>query len=181
MSERVDRVRWALDRRRVFGRLLGRQAEAAGFELMAESRVRVSRGAPGTRLVLGDQVYLHRDVGFYLDAPGALVEVGDRTFVNRRTEIVAQERVTIGADCLLGWDVWIADTDYHRVDGASPVSPVTVGDRVWIGSGARVLKGVTIGEGAVVAAGALVTRDVPERALVSGLPARVVREGVTWS
>jgi acetyltransferase-like isoleucine patch superfamily enzyme len=57
---------------------------------------------------------------------------------------------------------------------------VTVGDKVWIGARVTVLKGVTIGDGAVVAAGALVTDDVPPRALVGGVPARVLRENVTW-
>ena len=59
-------------------------------------------------------------------------------------------------------------------------APVTIGDRVWIGCRATVLKGVTIGDGAVVAACSVVTRDVPPRALVAGNPARVVREDVTW-
>ncbi len=55
-----------------------------------------------------------------------------------------------------------------------------IGDWVWIGCRATVLKGVTIGDGAVVAAGSVVTRDVPPAALVGGNPARVLRERVTW-
>jgi acetyltransferase-like isoleucine patch superfamily enzyme len=47
---------------------------------------------------------------------------------------------------------------------------------VWLGAGATVLQGVTVGSDAVVAAGAVVTRDVPPRALVAGVPARVLRE-----
>jgi acetyltransferase-like isoleucine patch superfamily enzyme len=57
---------------------------------------------------------------------------------------------------------------------------VRIGDHVWIGARAAVLKGVTIGDGAIVAAGAMVTHDVPARALVAGVPARLVREGVEW-
>ena len=49
-----------------------------------------------------------------------------------------------------------------------------------IGFGAVILKGVTIGDGAVIAAGAVVTQDVPSRCLAAGVPARVVREDITW-
>lgn len=59
-------------------------------------------------------------------------------------------------------------------------APITICDNVWIGTGAMILKGVTIGEGAVVAAGAIVTKDVPQRCLVGGVPAKVIRENVEW-
>jgi carbonic anhydrase/acetyltransferase-like protein (isoleucine patch superfamily) len=52
---------------------------------------------------------------------------------------------------------------------------ITIGDDVWIGANAVVLDGVTIGSSAIVAAGAVVTKDVPPRAIVAGVPARVVR------
>lgn len=76
------------------------------------------------------------------------------------------------------------DGDNHTllVDGVarSSSAPVVIGDGVWIGARATILKGVTIGDGAVVAAGAVVTRDVPAHSLVAGVPARVVRAGVDW-
>lgn len=53
--------------------------------------------------------------------------------------------------------------------------PVTVGDDVLIGANAVVIEGVHVGNGAVVAAGAVVTRDVPENAVVAGIPARIVK------
>ena len=54
-------------------------------------------------------------------------------------------------------------------------APVTLGEKVWIGSNATVLAGVGIGDAAVVAAGAVVTRDVPPRTVVGGVPAKVIR------
>jgi len=58
--------------------------------------------------------------------------------------------------------------------------PVTIGDQVWIGTGATVLAGVTIGDGAVIAAGSVVAAAVPGRTLAAGNPARVVRQDVSW-
>ena len=183
-QERLGDLRAELNPWRVRGRVVERRADACGAYLIAAGKVRISRGAPHTRLTFGDGVYLFEDVGFFLDGDGASIEVGDGTGINRRTEVVSEIGVRIGSYCLISWDVLITDTDYHVVetqDGPRPVrAPVVIEDSVWIGIGARVLKGVTVGEGAIVAAGATVTRDVPPHTLVAGTPARVLREGVRW-
>lgn len=57
---------------------------------------------------------------------------------------------------------------------------VRIGDKVWIATNAMILPGVTIGDGAIVAAGAVVTKDVPPRCMVAGVPAKVIKENVEW-
>lgn len=57
---------------------------------------------------------------------------------------------------------------------------VNIGNKVWIATGAMILPGVTIGDGAIVAAGAVVTKDVPEKCMVAGVPAKVIKENVEW-
>ena len=161
------------------GAALRRQVEG-GRRLTADAGARVVRLHPDTSVRLGDDVLLSRGVGLHLREAGARIEVGDGSFLNERTEIVAHERVVLGRGCLLAWDVLVLDSDSHRVDGRPHTAPVVLGDDVWVGARATVLKGVTIGDGAVVAAGAVVTRDVPARTLVAGNPATVVRTGVTW-
>jgi acetyltransferase-like isoleucine patch superfamily enzyme len=116
-----------------------------------------------------------------LVGPGATVSIGDDTHFDGDSRLICAATVSIGAGCAIAWEVLIMDTDFHRLDGrASCDAPVRIGDRVWIGVGAKILKGVSVGDGAVIAAGATVTRDVPAGALVAGSPARIVREGVTW-
>jgi acetyltransferase-like isoleucine patch superfamily enzyme len=141
---------------------------------------RISRPARDTRLVLGAGVRLFENVRFFLDGDGATIEIGRDTYLNRRVEIMCRERVTIGEDCAIAWDVSIMDTNYHWLSGGSEEGPVEIGDRVWIGARATILPGVTIGQGAVVAAGAVVKHDVPAGTLVAGVPARPIRE-VSWS
>jgi acetyltransferase-like isoleucine patch superfamily enzyme len=70
----------------------------------------------------------------------------------------------------------------HEIDGTGRIDeegcaarPVTIGDDVWLGARAIIVRGVTVGEGAVVGAGAVVSKDVPARAVVAGVPARVIR------
>ncbi|AJY77773.1 acetyltransferase [Paenibacillus beijingensis] len=132
---------------------------------------------------------LYDFVNFYLDKPGAEIVIGDRTYINRRTEIMCKQSVVIGSDCAISWDVVITDTDYHQITGLDAngsvmnddAKPVRIGNHVWIGCRAIILKGVTIGSGAIVAAGSVVTKDVPAGTLVAGVPAKVVKHDVHWT
>jgi acetyltransferase-like isoleucine patch superfamily enzyme len=60
------------------------------------------------------------------------------------------------------------------------VQPVRIGNHVWIGARAVVLKGVTVGDGAVIGAGAVVTQNVPPNTMVAGVPARAIRDEIEW-
>jgi acetyltransferase-like isoleucine patch superfamily enzyme len=113
--------------------------------------------------------------------PNAVLRLGSG-YINNDSEIACYSSIAIGDGVAIGPRVSIRDSDNHRVIGSPqpPTAPIVIGDHVWIGMGATILKGVTIGDGAIVAAGAVVTRDVPPHALVAGVPGRVIREGVSW-
>lgn len=104
-------------------------------------------------------------------------------FINERVQITCADTITIGKECTIGRDVVIRSYDAHKLDkpGYQVSAPITIGDHVWIGQGAMILKGVTIGDGAVVAAGAIVTHDVPAGSVVAGVPAKVIEENISWS
>jgi acetyltransferase-like isoleucine patch superfamily enzyme len=144
----------------------------------------VLRIRPEGRFVVGGVVSLQRGVRIVVDR--GTLEIGHGTNVNGFTKILVNSSVRIGAGCTLAWDVQVLDSDFHAVidgEGAAlpSVAPVVIGDRVWIGARAMVLKGVTIGDGAVVAAGAVVTKDVPAGAIVAGTPARVIGAAAGWT
>jgi acetyltransferase-like isoleucine patch superfamily enzyme/coenzyme F420-reducing hydrogenase beta subunit len=103
-------------------------------------------------------------------------------FCNDGVQIMCATRITIGKGCAIAREVIIRDYDAHQLIGAGheKAKAIYIGRHVWIGTRALVLKGVTIGDGAVVAAGAVVTKDVPPRCLVAGVPAKVIREDVEW-
>ncbi|MDN0069807.1 acyltransferase [Collinsella ihumii] len=124
----------------------------------------------------GSSIYYGADIVLF---KGARFEMG-KSFINSDARIRVHERVTIGDGCAISHGFVCMDGNAHTIDGRRTVAPVEICDHVWIGTGVTVLPGVRIGEGAVVAAGAVVTRDVPPACLVVGVPARVIRENVSW-
>lgn len=110
----------------------------------------------------------------------AILKIGSGTTIGDRTEIHVGKRVEIGRDCSISWDVCILDRDYHELNGKEVVAPISIGDKVWIGCRATILKGVTIGDGAVVAAGSVVTKKVPPHTCVAGNPAKIIKANIKW-
>lgn len=139
------------------------------LQLAARSRFEAGDKAvigPGVRVIIG---------------PEARVAVGNQTFISATSLLVAQSEIVIGDSCAISWGVQILDSDFHSTSSNAPSAPIRIGNHVWIGSRASIQKGVTIGDGAIVASGAIVTRDVPAKTLVAGVPARIVRTEVSWS
>ncbi|MCW2666428.1 MAG: putative acetyltransferase [Frankiales bacterium] len=153
------------------------------FGLSSEHDASVVRVREGAELHCGGVVSLQRGVRVVVDA--GRLSIGHGTNVNGvGTKLLCAAGITIGEFCTFSWDVQVLDNDFHAitVDGVEQPSaaPVVIGDRVWVGTRAVVLKGVTIGDGAVVAAGAIVTKDVPAGAVVAGVPAKVVGRADSW-
>lgn len=109
--------------------------------------------------------------------PGGRLILGERVLVNGAM-LHAKTEVRMGADSMIGLGARVFDADLHDLDCETPerTAPVRIGERVWIGSNAIVLRGVTIGDDTIVGAGSIVTRDLPARVLALGAPARPVRE-----
>lgn len=111
------------------------------------------------------------------------LHIGNGTYIGRFVQINAWRDVTIGRDVLIGDRVFISDAD-HCFDNVSMpiikqgdafIGSVRLNDGCWIGIGAVILPGVKIGQNAVVAANSVVTRDVPDFAIVAGAPAKIIR------
>ena len=115
---------------------------------------------------------------FHTDC-GKNTKIGKRVFINAGCQFQDQGGITIGDDVLVGPQTIIAtlnhDSDPDRRGGMFAKS-VRIGDKVWLGARVTICPGVTIGDGAIVGAGAVVTKDVPPRTIVAGVPAKVVRQ-----
>ena len=96
--------------------------------------------------------------------------------------ISAYQHVSIGRECVIADRVMMIDFDHGMVEVERPIREqgiykrdVNIGNNVWIGYGACILRGVTVGDNAVIGTNAVVTKDVPANAVVGGVPARVLR------
>ncbi len=103
------------------------------------------------------------------------LSVGAGTYISNDVSIRAHQQVRIGRSVTIGPEAFISTGD-HSLDDLAPTSaPVWIGDGVFIGARAVVLKGVRIGNHAVIGAGAVVVMDVPELAVCAGVPARIIK------
>jgi acetyltransferase-like isoleucine patch superfamily enzyme len=150
-------------------------------------------------LRIGERGIINAAITF--ESTQGFVQIGDRCYIGHGTSIISRDRVSIGNDVTMAWDITIYDHNSHSLDwrqrakvvdhfyrrwGAQgcfsdvdwdgvAAAPIVIADKVWIGFGAVVLKGVTIGEGAVVASRSVVTRDVEPYSVVGGNPAVLLR------
>lgn len=126
--------------------------------------------------------------------------IGDRVMING-SSFYCTRGSTIGNDVLISWGCTIADSNMHSIVSADRIkelavakqeydngtigdnpdlttinsAPIVIKDKAWIGFNCIIMKGVTIGEGAVIAAGSVVTKDVPDYAVVGGNPAKIIK------
>ena len=108
---------------------------------------------------------------------GKNITVGKNVFINADCKFQDQGGIYIGDDVFIGHSVILA-TLVHDLDPDKRYllpAPIYIENKVWIGSGAIITRGVTVGEGAVVAAGAVVTKDVPRFTVVGGVPAKIIK------
>jgi acetyltransferase-like isoleucine patch superfamily enzyme len=164
----VLRARWELRHVTRLGtrvRLYGHPVVTNNGTMWIDDRVRISSTVATTELV---------------SEPGGLLHIGEGVFVNHGTSIAASRLVRIGAETQIGSHCMLIDNAFHHVDPARrnerpPSEPIELGRNVWLGARVIVLPGVTIGEDSAVGAGSVVTKDVPPRTLVAGIPARPIR------
>ena len=141
--------------------------------------VRLQIGPKG-RMELGRWSWLGH--GCKVRAHEGLVSIGSKTVLGQECTINAFQHVSIGRECVIADRVMLIDFDHGIVDVERPIRlqgiykrDIRVGNNVWIGYGACVLRGVTVGDNAVIGTNAVVTNDVPANAIVGGVPARVIR------
>lgn len=114
----------------------------------------------------------------------ALVTIGEGGYTNSNTNFIIRHKLVIGDDCIISWDCQFLDEDFHYIeykDKQESDNAILIGDRVWIGCGAKIYKGTIIPSGCVIASNSVVRGKFNEENLIiGGNPARIIKKDIKW-
>ncbi len=151
-----------------------------GSEVFIEKNVDFMRYPKN--ISIGDNVVIKEGAKICPCNQASSISIGNNTTVGYHSFFFASAGIEIGNDCLLAPFVYFVDSD-HGIDKGMKINeqgnislPIKIGNDVWIGTGAKILKGVTIHDGAVIAAGSIVKDDVPAYEIHGGIPAKKISE-----
>ena len=168
--------------------------EFGGFLTLGRKRM-FKRSKDESKLFIGRNASLKVGGDFVIDA-GNDIEIFDSAELiihggktgysdaNTGLTLICGKKIEIMPDVGIGRNVTIRDTNgtthYMNTPGYRPSRPVVIGEKAWLCESCTIMQGVKIGRGAIVGACSLVTRSVPDHAMVSGVPAEVVMDNVLW-
>lgn len=159
-----------------YEKLLGRARFGKGIRIQGKLIIR----GPG-KVIFGNNVVCAMTVTPFTHSCEAIIKIGDSTFLNG-TRFGAAKLITVGERCILA-DCRIMDTDFHSLrkdrhslNATVEISPVYIGNNVWIGAQSAVLKGVSIGVNSVIGFGAVVTNNIESNVIAVGNPAKAVKQ-----
>ncbi len=99
--------------------------------------------------------------------------------ITANSVVLVKKYLEIGYDCIIAWDTFITDCDWHSIDGKQAQMDTIVEDKVWIGVGAKILKGARIGNNSIITSNSVVLKGTyPEKSLLSGSPAKIIKENI---
>lgn len=136
---------------------------------------------PNSKITVLGKFYFYTGCKIVVRQNAELI-LGNGSFVNVDSKIYCTKKVEIGENTFIGEEVIIRDTDEHSIirKNYKNTIPIKIGNHVWIGMRATILKGVTIGDGAIIAAGSVVTKNIPNNCLAAGNPAKVIKQNIEW-
>ena len=140
----------------------------------------------GNTLRIHNAVRVYNTIITIKKAKGGYIDIAERTHIGGGTIVCAGDDnfISFGKDCMIAEDVeiWSSDTHVITIEGKDTANsrPIVIGDHVWLGKGVTVLKGVAIGENAIVGMKSVVTHTIRPGTLNAGVPAKELKDGVSW-
>ena len=131
--------------------------------------------------VLGNGVWVFVASNASLIIKGRETETASGITAN--SVVMVKEYLEIGKDCLIAWNTFLTDCDWHGIEGKGSTKPTIIKDHIWIGVGVKVLKGSIINNDTIVTSNSVVLGgEYPECSYLSGLPAKVLdKKAPKWN
>ncbi len=153
----------------------------------------LGKSTPSTITLLGNSIMevngefiIGNNVCVLVADKGKLI-LGGRKFesgsgITANSIVMAMRYVEIGFDCIIAWDTYITDSDWHTMGAEIQHNATIIGNHCWLGVGVKILKGVRLNEGTIVGTNSVVTQgEFPKNSFISGIPAKVVKTNiVSW-
>lgn len=141
----------------------------------------------GGKIILRGTAYIGRGSKICI-GKNATLALGDNFRISGRSSIICNHSVSFGENCLLSWDILMMDTDFHRIfnefgEEINKPSEIFIGNHVWIGCRATVMKGVSVADGAIIAANSIISKSLSqEKAIYGGFGKNIniLRENIKW-
>ncbi|BHH84206.1 acyltransferase [Desulforhopalus sp. 52FAK] len=135
---------------------------------------------PDCTMSIGNSVVISK--GSVIQAKNGPLYIGDECDIGAHVIITSISTITLENNVLIAGNCYIGGARYNLDDLNTPImyqgiysrGPITIGANTWIGASATIIDGVTVGKGCVIGAGAVVTKDIPDYAIVVGTPAKIV-------
>lgn len=138
----------------------------------------------------GKNVYVGPGCSFWTEGNNCKIIIGENTTFTQKVHFNAQENnseIICGKDCMFSNTIIVRTSDSHAIideethERLNFAGNVIIGDHVWVAPSTTIMKGVNIGSNTIVGSHTLVTKSIPSNVLCVGMPAKVVKERVTWS
>lgn len=127
--------------------------------------------------IIGNNVTVFVSHSGNLLLKGRINETGSGITAN--AVIMVKNYLEIGHDCIIAWDTYFTDADWHNVGGNNKNDDTIIEDHCWIGVGVKVLKGSRIKKDSIVGTNSVVTKqDFPEKCFLSGIPAKIIKTNI---
>lgn len=136
-----------------------------------------------------DELCYLAEAELWVEDNNCTLRIGKGTTIEQAHLAVTEDnsKLIIGEDCMLARNIEIRTGDSHAIYDIesnmriNTAKDVVIEDHVWVGSGAKILKGSILNAGCIIATGAIVTGEVPANTIASGIPAKIIKENIRWT
>lgn len=140
-------------------------------------------------VIIKENIAIKEQLYIYIDEHNTYLEIGKNTTFENTTISIADmnNKVIIGEDCMFAAGTKILAGDFHSIIDLNTKRRINYGysvvlkNHIWVGLNAKILKNVTIEENSIIAAESLVTNNIPANSIVGGVPAKVIKDNITWT